>query len=78
MISVATIPAVANIGVAAAYRDGSGWRGSIAQLTLNLTCILVAGTAVLAVPRMLYRRRRRQHLREELDSPPTGDRTMTA
>ena len=59
LISVTTIPAAANIGVAAAYMDGEGWRGSMAQLALNLTSIVVAGTTVLAVQRLLYARRRR-------------------
>lgn len=58
LISVTTIPAAANIGVAAAYGDGEGWAGSLAQLTLNLVSIVVAGTAVLAVQRALYARRR--------------------
>ncbi len=38
------------------------------QLALNLTSIVVAGTTVLAVQRMLYARRRRNHLRA--DNPP--------
>jgi uncharacterized hydrophobic protein (TIGR00271 family) len=63
LISVTTIPAAANIGVAAAYREWSTWRGSIGQLALNLASILVAGTAVLAIQRMLYARRRRAHRR---------------
>ncbi len=78
LISVTTIPAAANIGIAAAYGDWDGFRGSTEQLALNLTCILVAGTAVLALQRALFRRRRAQHLRDELDSPPAGDRTMAA
>ena len=78
LISVTTIPAAANIGIAAAYGDWSGFGGSVAQLAINLTCIVVAGTTVLAVQRALYARRRRKHLREELDSPPDGDRTMAA
>jgi uncharacterized hydrophobic protein (TIGR00271 family) len=61
LISVTTIPAAANIGVAAAYQDGDGWLGSMAQLALNLVSILVAGTLVLAVQRMLYARRWRRH-----------------
>jgi uncharacterized hydrophobic protein (TIGR00271 family) len=68
LISVTTIPAAANIGVAAAYRDGDAWRGSIGQLALNLTSIVAAGTTVLAFQRMLYARRRRNHLRA--DNPP--------
>ncbi len=68
LISVTTIPAAANIGVAAAYGDRDGWVGSLEQLGINLAAILVAGTAVLAVQRMLYERRRRHHLRA--DNPP--------
>ena len=36
LISVTTIPAAANIGVAAAYRDGDEWRGAALQLVINL------------------------------------------
>jgi uncharacterized hydrophobic protein (TIGR00271 family) len=63
LISVTTIPAAANIGVAAAYQDWPAWRGSIGQLSINLACILIAGTAVLATQRALYRRRRERHMR---------------
>jgi uncharacterized hydrophobic protein (TIGR00271 family) len=66
LISVTTLPAAANIGVAAAYQDWTAWRGSLLQLALNLTCILVAGTTVLAIQRALYRRRRHHHLATEL------------
>jgi uncharacterized hydrophobic protein (TIGR00271 family) len=72
LISVTTIPAAANIGVAAAYRDGNGLAGSATQLALNLASILVAGTTVLAIQRALYRRRRRHHLANEL--PAANDR----
>jgi uncharacterized hydrophobic protein (TIGR00271 family) len=65
LISVTTIPAAANIGVAAAYEDWPAWRGSIGQLSLNLACILIAGTAVLATQRALYRRRRGRYVRAE-------------
>jgi uncharacterized hydrophobic protein (TIGR00271 family) len=64
LISVTTIPAAANIGVAAAYADWAAWRGSMAQLAINLTSIVVAGTATLSVQRLLYRRRRMRHLRD--------------
>jgi uncharacterized hydrophobic protein (TIGR00271 family) len=59
LISVTTIPAAANIGVAAAYGDEDGWTGSLTQLALNLVSIVVAGTLVLATQRALYARRRR-------------------
>jgi uncharacterized hydrophobic protein (TIGR00271 family) len=65
-ISVTTIPAAANIGVSAAYQDWPAWRGSMAQLSINLASILIAGTAVLAVQRMLYERRKKRHERDEL------------
>jgi uncharacterized hydrophobic protein (TIGR00271 family) len=58
LISVTTIPAAANIGVAAAYQDWESWRGSIGQLAINLSSIVVAGTAVLYVQRLLYLRRK--------------------
>jgi uncharacterized hydrophobic protein (TIGR00271 family) len=42
LISVTTIPAAANIGVAAAYQDETGWLGSLEQLGLNLASIVEA------------------------------------
>jgi uncharacterized hydrophobic protein (TIGR00271 family) len=63
LISVTTIPAAANIGVAAAYQDWEGWRGSMTQLAVNMGAIVVAGTTVLYVQRLLYQRRRARHLR---------------
>jgi hypothetical protein len=63
---VTTIPAAANIGVAAAYQDWPAWRGSLGQLSINLAAILVSGTSVLAIQRRLYDRRRRRHLRDEI------------
>jgi uncharacterized hydrophobic protein (TIGR00271 family) len=62
LISVTTIPAAANIGLSAAYQDWSSCRGSVAQLAINLGSIILAGTAVLAVQRWLYERRRRRHM----------------
>jgi uncharacterized hydrophobic protein (TIGR00271 family) len=65
LISVTTIPAAANIGVAAAYGDWAEWGGAIAQLSLNLTAILLAGIGTLFLQRKLYQRRRRAHLHHE-------------
>jgi uncharacterized hydrophobic protein (TIGR00271 family) len=65
LISVVTIPAAANIGVAAAYGDGDEWVGAQEQLALNLTAIFVAGLATLFIQRKLYQRRRRAHLHHE-------------
>jgi uncharacterized hydrophobic protein (TIGR00271 family) len=66
LISVTTIPAAANIGLAAAYNDGEPWRGSVAQLAINLGSIIVAGSAVLYVQRLLYLRRK-QRVKTEYD-----------
>jgi uncharacterized hydrophobic protein (TIGR00271 family) len=62
LISVTTIPAAANIGLAAAYGDAEEWRGAMAQLSVNLTMIVLAGVGTLYVQRLLYRRRRIKHL----------------
>jgi uncharacterized hydrophobic protein (TIGR00271 family) len=64
LISVTTIPAAANIGVTAAYADWENFRGSVAQLAINLGAILLAGTTTLALQRVLYVRRRHRHERE--------------
>lgn len=61
LISVTTIPAAANIAVAFAYGDWSSWRGSQAQLALNIGGILLAGVGTLAIQRRLYARRRARH-----------------
>jgi uncharacterized hydrophobic protein (TIGR00271 family) len=65
LISVTTIPAAANIGVAAALGDWHEWVGAIEQLSLNLTAILLAGVGMLFIQRRLYVRRRRLHLHDE-------------
>jgi len=65
LISVTTIPAAANIGVAVAVADWSEWRGAMAQLAVNLTAIVLAGVTTLYVQRRLYERRRRRHLGDD-------------
>jgi uncharacterized hydrophobic protein (TIGR00271 family) len=65
LISVTTIPAAANIGVAAAFGDWSEWGGAMGQLSLNLGAIFLAGIGTLYLQRWLYRRRRVRHLRHE-------------
>ncbi len=65
LISVTTIPAAANIGLAAALGDWSDWIGAIEQLTLNLSAITLAGIGTLFIQRRLYMRRRRAHLHDE-------------
>ena len=61
LISVTTIPAAANVGVAAAYRDWDEWRGAALQLVINLSAIVVAGVSTLAVARWRHARRRARH-----------------
>jgi uncharacterized hydrophobic protein (TIGR00271 family) len=63
LISVTTIPAAANIGVAAAFGDWPEWGGAMGQLSLNLGAIFLAGIGTLYLQRLLYRRRRLEHLR---------------
>jgi uncharacterized hydrophobic protein (TIGR00271 family) len=62
LISVTTIPAASNIGVAAAYGDWSEAGGAAAQLGINLLAIVVAGVLTLFVQRRYYVARRRKHL----------------
>lgn len=57
LISVTTIPAAANVGAAAAYSTWSEVRGALAQLLLNLACIVVGGVTTLAIQRLGFRRR---------------------
>ena len=65
LISVTTIPAAANIGVAAAYGDAGAAAGAAAQLGINLASIFTAGLITLFIQRRLYVRRRHAHLREQ-------------
>ena len=62
-ISITTIPAAANAGIAAAYGDWDTVLGSLGQLVVNLAAILVAGTLTLLAERAMYGRRRRRHLK---------------
>jgi uncharacterized hydrophobic protein (TIGR00271 family) len=64
LISVTTIPAASNIGVAAAYGDWSEARGAALQLGLNLAGLVLAGVLTLFVQRRWYVMRRRKHLKE--------------
>jgi uncharacterized hydrophobic protein (TIGR00271 family) len=74
LISVTTIPAAANVGVAAAYTDWTEFRGALAQLGINLVCLVSAGVATLAVQRMLYDRRRERYRRERVAAGPSWSR----
>ena len=65
LISVTTIPAASNIGVAAAYGDWGQAGGAAGQLAINLTAIVLAGVLTLFIQRRSFVARRRRHLREE-------------
>lgn len=65
LISVTTIPAAAAVALSAAYGDEDAWLGSQGQLVANLSVLLAAGTATLAIQRLVYRRRRIRHLSDE-------------
>jgi len=64
LISVTTIPAAANIGIAIAFGNWHTALGSTGQLAVNLAGILVAGTLTLYIQRLLYQRRKRHHAQE--------------
>jgi uncharacterized hydrophobic protein (TIGR00271 family) len=64
LISVTTIPAASNIGVAAAYGDWGEAGGAAAQLAINLTSIVLAGVLTLFIQRRYYVTRRRKHLQD--------------
>jgi uncharacterized hydrophobic protein (TIGR00271 family) len=60
-ISITTIPAAADIGLALAYGDGESFWGSSLQLAVNLAGLLLATTLTLAFQRWIYARRVRRH-----------------
>jgi uncharacterized hydrophobic protein (TIGR00271 family) len=66
LISVTTIPAASNIGVAAAYGDWNEAGGAAAQLAINLTSIVLAGVLTLFIQRRYYVARRRKHLKDPM------------
>lgn len=63
LVSVTTVPAAANVAVAAAYTHWSECGGSLLQLGVNVGCILVAGVCTLATERWAYARRRARRVR---------------
>ncbi len=58
LVSVTTIPAAANVAVAAAYSDWAECVGALGQLGINLVAIVAAALVTLAVQRALFARRR--------------------
>jgi uncharacterized hydrophobic protein (TIGR00271 family) len=49
LVSVTTIPAIANMGTAAAYGEWTEVRGAAVQLAINVVGLVLAGTATLAI-----------------------------
>jgi uncharacterized hydrophobic protein (TIGR00271 family) len=73
LISVTTVPAAANVAVAAAY--GVWWEAASAglQLLINVVAIVAAGVLTLAVQRVAWRRRPSTGpVRNPTSAPPTG------
>ena len=68
LISVTTIPAASNIGVAISLGEWGEAGGAAAQLGLNLVTIVLAGVATLYLQRRWYVSRRVKHL----DDPARG------
>jgi uncharacterized hydrophobic protein (TIGR00271 family) len=64
LISVTTIPAAANVGVAAAYGDWTESSGAALQLGVNLLAIVLGGVARLYVQRRVWLVRQRRHQRK--------------
>ena len=55
LISVTTVPAAANVAVAAAYGVGSEAAGSALQLVINLAAIVIAGVLTLLVQQLAWK-----------------------
>ena len=66
LISVTTIPAASNVGVAAAYGEWGDAGGAALQLGINLGGIVVSGVLTLFVQRRYYVTRRRRHLMDPI------------
>jgi len=81
LISVTTIPAAANIGVAAALGNWGDWGGAMLQLSINLVAIVLAGVSTLYIERLLFERRRQRHLGDGTRAagglPATPDRSRS-
>lgn len=64
LVSVTTIPAASNVGVAAAYGEWAAAVGAAEQLVINLAGIVVAGVVTLSIQNRDFLDRRRRHLAE--------------
>lgn len=78
IVSVTTLPAAANIGVALAFGAGAEAIGALAQLLINLAGMVAAGVVTLWIGRRLSRARaiaelRQRRRRDDDDGRPRGD-----
>jgi uncharacterized hydrophobic protein (TIGR00271 family) len=64
LVSVTTIPAASNVGVAAAYGEWDAAAGAAEQLVINLGGIIVAGVVTLTIQNRDFVMRRRARLKE--------------
>jgi uncharacterized hydrophobic protein (TIGR00271 family) len=64
LISITTIPAASNVGVAAAYGRWDDAAGAAGQLGINLSGIVISGVLTLFIQRRYYVTRRRRHLKD--------------
>jgi uncharacterized hydrophobic protein (TIGR00271 family) len=62
LISVTTIPAAANVAVAAAYTDWTQFTGALGQLSVNLVMIVLSGVLTLYFQKRIYEVRRKKQL----------------
>lgn len=59
LVSITTVPAAANVGVALAHGRGHEAAGALAQLTLNLAAVALVGAVTLRVQWSVHARRHR-------------------
>ncbi len=74
LVSVATIPAAANVALAVAYGRWATAAGSAGQLGVNILTLLLAGSAWLAMQRAVFARRRRARSAVPASHPGTAAR----
>jgi uncharacterized hydrophobic protein (TIGR00271 family) len=77
-ISVTTVPAAGNLALALALRVPEEMRGAALQLGVNLAGMVLSGTAVLAVQRVLTRPEVRAVRARTAPSPGTPARPRTS
>jgi uncharacterized hydrophobic protein (TIGR00271 family) len=80
LVSVTTIPAASNVGVAVAYGEWVIASKAAMQLGINLAGIVAAGVITLFVQRRYYVARRRRHLQDPVRSEaglPVGRSTRS-